>query len=136
MPSKKLTTKFCRLLAEAAEAAKADESQFKIPSEKNEKCGSGEGVGTAQEAKRPASLIKAEDVLSSAALIPEADTFRMMAATLQNMVISKAEEKVRRGKHRHRVKIQNGIDENDAWNPPTFCEHYDQPPLVNSSAKT
>lgn len=54
--------------------------------------------------------------------MPEADTFRMMAATLQNMVISKAEKK-----GRVRPKLMNGIDEKDAWNPPKICDHLDEP---------
>lgn len=78
----------------------------------------------------------AEDVLNSA-LMPEADTFRMMAATLQNMVISKAEqEKAKKGKEKEKQKMLNGIEDKDARNSPKSCEHLDEAASVVSSSSS
>lgn len=160
MPNKKLTTKFCKLLAEAAEVVRNEESsthQFKIPSEKkiseNGKSKLEQNLAhfnvsdgtdtvlqnTPEENKETEGLklgTEAENVLNST-LMPEADTFRMMAATLQNMVISKAEhEKVKKGKDKDRQKPQNGIEEKDARNSPKACEHLDEAASVVSSSSS
>lgn len=131
-------------MAEAAEAVKAEEQpQFKIPPEKkitengklklehnipHFKVSDGTETvlqNTPDENKETDGGLKlgteAEDVMNT---MPEADTFRMMAATLQNMVISKAEqEKAKKGK-----KIQNGGDEK--------CEHLDEAACVVSSSSS
>lgn len=147
IPTKKLTTKFCKLLAEAAEAAKCDEPQFKIPSEKktsdNGKSKLDQNLANfntdtvLQTDDNNGGLklgAEAEDVLTSA-LMPEADTFRMMAATLQNMVISKAEqEKAKKGKDREKQKVVvNGVEEKER-NSPKSCEHLDEAASVVSSS--
>lgn len=111
MPNKKLTTKFCKLLAEAAEAVKTEETpQFKVPQDKgvkNFKVSNGTETVLPTTANGKKELNggsvklspEAEEVMNS---IPEADTFRMMAATLQNMVISNAEhEKAKKAKKPH-----------------------------------
>lgn len=148
LPSKKLTTKFCKLLAEAAEAVKANHTpQFKIPPEKkiveNGKFNMShlrvsDGTDTVlqntpEDSKETDSGFKkgteAEDVLNSA-LMPEADTFRMMAATLQNMVISKAEqEKNKKGKEKEKQKVHNGVQEKVKC-----CEHSDEVSSAGSSS--
>lgn len=148
-PSKKLTTKFCKLLAEAAEAVKADEPpQFKIPQEKRIvengksnlaqlKVSDGTDTvlqNTPEDIRETIGALKvgveAEGSINSA-LTPEADTFRMMAATLQNMVISKAEqEKAKKGKEKDKHKTRNGVYENEKY------EHSDETASVVSSTSS
>lgn len=145
LPNKKLTTKFCKLLAEAAEAVQTEEPpQFKMPPEKriteNGKSKFEQNFphftvsdgtdtvlqNTPDENRETIAGLKlgaeAEDVINS---MPEADTFRMMAATLQNMVISKAEqEKAKKNK-----KMHNGFDDK-------CCEHMDEAASVVSSSSS